>query len=287
MLKSLVQLTRLPLALLTTASAATGWVLARGGFGAGIAVPVAGVFLLACGATALNQVQERAADALMERTRRRPIPSGDISPIAGGGIAALFLSAGLAVLAIWGGGTLPAALGAFSIVWYNGLYTPLKRYTAFASVPGGLVGAVPPAIGWVTGGGTPLDAPLLILMAFFFFWQVPHFWVLSMMYEHEYRTAGYPVLADRFPPAVLYRLLLLWGAAAIGTCILMPMYGLMRNAGLYFSLSTAGLVFLAALALFARPPFDGTRLRRAFGAVNLFAVAVMALLLIEIGVSPA
>jgi protoheme IX farnesyltransferase len=282
----LLRLTRLPLALLTTASAATGWVLAHGGFGAGVAVPVAGVFLLACGATALNQVQEREADARMERTRRRPIPSGRITPAAAGAYAALLLLAGLAVLG-FGGGRVPAVLGAFSIAWYNGVYTPLKRRTAFASVPGGLVGAVPPAIGWVIGGGTLHDAPLLILTAFFFFWQVPHFWVLALMYEQDYRAAGYPVLADRFPPAVLYRLLLLWGAAALGTCILMPLYGLLRHAGLYFSLTAVAVFLLMALALFARPPFDNARLRRAFTAVNLLAVAVMAILLIERGVAPA
>ena len=281
-----IRLTRLPLALLTTASAATGWALAHGFFGAGIVVPVAGVFLLACGATALNQVQEREADALMERTRTRPVASGRVSPAAAGITAAALRFAGLAVLGL-GGGLLPAALGAFSIAWYNGIYTPLKRRTAFASVPGGLVGAVPPAIGWVLGGGTLLDAPLLILMAFFFFWQVPHFWVLSLMYEQDYRAAGYPVLADRFPPAVLYRLLLLWGAGALGTCVLMPLYGLLRNAGYYFSLTAAALFVLTAVALFARPPFDRGRLRRAFNAVNLFAVAVMAILLIERGVAPA
>ena len=282
-----IQLTRLPLALLTTASAATGWVLAHGGFGVGIAVPVAGVFLLACGATALNQVQERAADSLMDRTRHRPIPSGRISPAAAGILSALLLMAGLAVLG-WGGDLLPAAYGAFSIVWYNGVYTPLKRHTAFASVPGGLVGAVPPAIGWIMGGGTPLDASLLILMAFFFFWQVPHFWVLSMMYKRDYRAAGYPVLADCFAPPVLRRLTLLWAAAASGVCVLMPLYGLLRHLGLYLIVLALSALLLVALAsLLRNGAADGLRLRRAFGAVNLFAIGVMLVLLTEGGLARA
>jgi protoheme IX farnesyltransferase len=283
----LVRLTRLPLALLATASALTGWVLAHGGFGAGLAVPVAGVFLLACGATALNQVQERGADARMERTRNRPVASGRIAPAAAGVLAALLLLAGLAVLALGEGGPVPAVLGAFSIAWYNGVYTPLKRRTAFASVPGGLVGAVPPAIGWVLGGGTLHDAPLLILMAFFFFWQVPHFWVLSWLHKADYRAAGYPVLADRFRPPALRRLTVLWAAAATGACVLMPLYGLLRQVGLYLLLLAIGLLLLGALARWARPSPDGRLLRRAFAAVNLFAVAVMAALLIERGAAPA
>jgi protoheme IX farnesyltransferase len=279
----LIRLTRLPLALLTTASAATGWVLARQGFGAGMAVPVAGVFLLACGATALNQLQERRADALMERTRHRPIPSGAVGPAAAGALAALLLMAGLAVLAV-GGGLLPAVYGAFSIAWYNGVYTRLKRRTAFASVPGGLVGAVPPAIGWVTGGGSPLDPPLLILMAFFFLWQVPHFWILSMIYEDDYRAAGFPVLADRFAPPVLRRLTLLWAAAAGGAVALMPLYGLLRRPGLYAGLLGTGALLLAVMAVLLRAKgSDGRPLRLAFGAVNLFALGVMLVLLAEGG----
>lgn len=282
-MKTFIQLTRLPLALLTTCSAATGWVLAHQGFGAGMAVPVAAVFLLAGGATALNQLQERASDALMERTRTRPIPSGAVGPASAGILAALLLMAGLAVLAA-GGGLLPAAYGAFSIAWYNGVYTRLKRRTAFASVPGGLVGAVPPAIGWVTGGGSPLDPPLLILMAFFFLWQVPHFWILSMIYEDDYRAAGFPVLADRFAPPVLRRLTLLWAAAATGACVLMPLYGLIQRPGLYAAIIGLGALFLIALAvlLLGSGP-DPFSLRPAFMVVNFFALAVMLVLLTEGG----
>lgn len=282
-MKTFIQLTRLPLALLTTCSAATGWVLAHQGFGAGMVVPVAAVFLLAGGATALNQLQERASDALMERTRTRPIPSGAVGPASAGILAALLLMAGLAVLAA-GGGLLPAAYGAFSIAWYNGVYTPLKRRTAFASVPGGLVGAVPPAIGWVTGGGSPLDPPLLILMAFFFLWQVPHFWILSMIYEDDYRAAGFPVLADRFAPPVLRRLTLLWAAAAAGAIALMPLYGLLRRPGLYAALLGMGALLLAVMSvLFRAEGTSGRPPRLAFGAVNLFAIGVMLVLLAEGG----
>ena len=101
------------------------------------------------------------------------------------------------------GHPLAALLGLITVVWYNGIYTPLKRVTAFAAIPGGVVGAIPPVIGWVSGGGDPTDARIIVVAFFFFVWQVPHFWLLLMRIGGDYERAGLPSLtgnSQQAPP---------------------------------------------------------------------------------------
>ncbi|NTW25288.1 MAG: UbiA family prenyltransferase, partial [Lentimicrobium sp.] len=136
----------LPVALTTF----TGYLLSHGGLSRGIVFPVAGVFLLAAASSALNQVQEHKTDLIMPRTRNRPIPSGLISLGAAWIFIIAFTLPGIALLHYFSG-LMAAFLGLLTYFWYNGIYTPLKRKSAFAAVPGGIVGALPPLIGWVAG----------------------------------------------------------------------------------------------------------------------------------------
>src|SRR5262249_22139740 len=119
---------------------------------------LAGVMLLSCGASALNQVQERRRDALMARTAARPLPSGRLSHAQGLAFALLSVVAGALVL-WWGVGRTAGILGLIASAFYNGVYTPwLKVHSPFAAVPGAIPGAIPPVIGWVAGGGALTDA---------------------------------------------------------------------------------------------------------------------------------
>jgi protoheme IX farnesyltransferase len=86
-----------------------------------------------------------------------------------------------------------------TLIWYNAVYTPLKRKSALAIIPGSLVGALPPIAGWVGAGGS-LSAFYIYLIAFYFFvWQIPHFWLLLSLYGNEYKSAGFPILNDLLP----------------------------------------------------------------------------------------
>jgi protoheme IX farnesyltransferase len=183
------------------------------------------VFLLACGSSALNQYQERGTDALMERTRNRPIPSGIIGPPRALLFALLLLGLGLSMIEVTGGLKV-LLLGMFAVCWYNGLYTPLKRKSAFAVIPGALIGAVPPAIGWVAGGGF-FSSPKLWAMSFLFFmWQVPHFWLITLNFGREYEGAGLPSLKNIFTESQVRRIIFHWifALAVTSTCI--SLYGL-------------------------------------------------------------
>jgi len=182
------------LVLLAAAAAAAGYLLASPRLSAGLVVAATGVLVLAAGAAALNEYQERDLDARMDRTRRRPIPSGRIRPGLALGFSAILLAAGLAILSL--GGSRPVVLGALAAAWYNGVYTPLKKTSAMAAVPGALSGALAPAVGWTCAGGRLDDPRIAALGLVLFIWQVPHFWLVVLGRAREFREAGLPNLLD-------------------------------------------------------------------------------------------
>lgn len=233
-----LELAKVRIAVLATASAVTGYFLAARGFSADIVLLVAGVFLLAGGAGALNQVQEVSIDALMLRTAGRPIPSGRMSRRTGLLIALAMLGLGLVFLA---SSPAAAALGVCTVIWYNGIYTPLKRVTAFAAIPGGIVGALPPAIGWAMGGGA-LNDPRIVAVAFFFFvWQVPHFWLLLLRIGDDYVRAGLPTLTQLFSRGQLARIIYVWMIATVVACVSMPLFGVSSAVWAQVGLAVASL----------------------------------------------
>ncbi len=204
-----LELCKINVALLAAYAAALGFLLAATALSFAIIPTISGVFFLTCGCLALNQYQERDLDALMARTCGRPLPSGRIRPVQ-----VLYLSGGLLFLG-WSalsmtGSLLVCALGLLALIWYNGVYTPLKRKSAFAAVPGALLGAIPPAMGWIAGGGSLGDPRLLMLCFFFFLWQVPHTWLLLLHYDRDYAKAGLPSPARIFSPAQLQRIIFSW-----------------------------------------------------------------------------
>jgi protoheme IX farnesyltransferase len=203
------------------------------------------VFLLAAGGSALNQVQERATDALMARTRHRPLPAGLLSPRAGLAVVlALFASALALLLAA---GPLPAGLGVFAIVWYNGVYTPLKKITPWALLPGALCGALPPVLGWTAAGGAVADYRIILLAGIFFLWQVPHFWLLARRCRRDYRRAGLPTVARLFPPRQARRITLAWVIAlAAATSLFLAIGPLRQDAARILCAASGGWALLCA-----------------------------------------
>jgi len=232
---------------------------------------LAGVFLLACGAGALNQAQEGDIDALMKRTQRRPIPSGRIRAREAALVALALIAAGSALLAV---STTAMLLGLVTIVWYNGVYTPLKRVSAFAAIPGGVVGAIPPVIGWVTAGGAATD-PRIIAVAFFFFvWQVPHFWLLLLRIGGEYERAGLPTLTRVFTRPQFARIIYVWMIATAVACISMPLFGVSSAVW-----TQAGLIICSLwLGWHATQMVRTNGDRLAFHHINLYALFVISLL---------
>lgn len=201
----LLELTKFRISLFSTLSTFAGFILARRGLSSDVIFPILGVFLLASGSCALNQYQERQNDHLMERTKGRPIPSKKLSPSTALKISIGLLLFGSIILYV-GAHWSVLGLGLFAMFWYNGVYTSLKRKSPFAAIPGALIGAIPPLIGWVSGKGhLSLDPQILAISFFFFIWQVPHFWLLLLNSGRDYEKAGLPSLTRIFSSAQIGR----------------------------------------------------------------------------------
>lgn len=177
------------LSLAVTFSAVTGYLIFRSVPGLSIVLLTIGVFLLASGAATLNQYSERNYDALMGRTKLRPIPQYKIDHKKALVISIALIVTGSLVLLFTG--IFPVILGLFNIFLYNYIYTRLKRISPFALVPGALVGAIPPLIGYFSAGGITPGPEIILFSTFMFLWQLPHFWLILIKYRDEYQSAGF------------------------------------------------------------------------------------------------
>jgi protoheme IX farnesyltransferase len=276
----ILELTKFRIGLFAALSTFAGFILAKQGLSSEILAPISGVFLLASGSCALNQYQERFRDRLMERTRRRPIPSQRLNAATALKIAFLLLFLGAFTL-LRGSNGIAFALGILALFWYNGLYTFLKRKTAFAVIPGALVGAIPPMVGWVHGGGRPFDPQILAVAFFFFIWQIPHFWLLLLNFGEDYEKAGFPSLTRIFTPAQLRRITFTWVFATAVACLVIPLFRLVTSQAVRvgFLIAAFWLVWKAFTLLRSPPPEFS--LRPTFNSINAYVLLVMLLLTLE------
>lgn len=270
----LARLVRVRVCLLAAAGSAAGYLSARPLADAGLLAAAAGMFLLAAGGSAVNQVQERREDALMRRTAGRPLPARRMGLGQVLGFAALCLGLALALLAVGQGRALCLGLALGGLALYNGLYTPLKRRTPLAILVGGLAGALPPLLGWAAAGGSLLDPRALLLGVIFYLWQVPHFGLLARLHREDFAAAGFPLgglaggdAAPRLPLAA-------WLAAYCAALVMLPALGLI-------AVDAGGLAPVTAAALLAggaglAQRLSWRRARLGFVLVNLSLSLVLA-----------
>ena len=155
-------------------------------------VAVVGTALVAGGAAALNQLYERETDALMIRTRTRPLPDGRVHPSEARVFGILLAAAGLGLLALRTN-VLATALAASTLVIYLAVYTPMKRRSPGSTLVGAIPGALPPLIGWTASHGSmALGGAALFFIVFL--WQIPHFMAIAWLYRDDYARAGFPML---------------------------------------------------------------------------------------------
>jgi len=279
-LKLIAELSKVKITFAVALTTITGYLLGGGSIDAGIVLPTIGIFLLACGSSAINHFQERDKDALMDRTRTRPIPSGRISP-AGALIYAIILATAGSLLLFFSAGMLAMQLGILALIWYNTIYTPLKRKTAFAVVPGAVIGSIPPLVGWVSAGGQLSDPRALIMAFFFFIWQVPHFWLLMLKYGEQYTKAGFPSITSVYSSRQIKNITFVWTLATAVSALMLPVFNVVESwivmAGLLFSsIWLVGQFF--RLLSFRDLPFSPIKY---FMKINYFVLAVIIFLSID------
>jgi heme o synthase len=215
-----------------------------------------GTGLMASGTAALNQWYEREADAKMNRTKARPIPSGRLSArrafwfgvaLSIGGFFDLWLGANL----------LAGLLGLFTLVSYLFVYTPLKQRSPHSTTIGAIPGAMPPLIGFAAAAGT-LNPLAWILYGILFLWQFPHFYAIAWMYREDYARAGIRMLPVVEPDGEsTARRIVLFSLALVPVSLLPRFFGSAGNVYLAGALAL-GLLFVLAGA---RAAFDRTRPR--------------------------
>ncbi len=278
--KILAEVTKLRITIFVTITTMFGYIAATNSIDAKILLPTIGILLLACGSAALNHFQERKTDAIMDRTKKRPIPSGKISASS---VLTLSLSLVMlgSVLIFIGSGWLALSFGLLNLIWYNGVYTPLKKITPLAIIPGSLVGAIPPIVGWVAGGGYLFDPQIILISFFFFIWQIPHFWLLLMVLDKDYQKAGFPTLTQIFNQQQLGRITFIWIVATGVTGLLIPLFQISQNEFINYSLFIAALCLAFKSINLLQQTQETSAFKFAFRSINYFALFVVIIVSID------
>ena len=158
---------------------------------------LAGIALVTCGSSVLNQALERRSDGRMPRTRNRPMVTGRIGLLHGLLLGFAAVAAGTMILAAKSN-ILTTTLTLLTATGYVAIYTPLKRISTLNTFIGAFPGALPPLIGWTAARGL-IEWPAVALFAVLFVWQFPHFMAIGWMYRDDYRHGGIRVAASQQP----------------------------------------------------------------------------------------
>ena len=241
---------------------------------------VFGIFLLSMGSSALNQIQERKTDARMKRTAGRPIPAGIIS-LPHAVIFAVFFAASGTVLLLLTGNPNSALLGIFTLGWYNLVYTPLKKVTAFAVFPGAIIGALPPLIGWTAAGGFPWDMEIVTVAFLLFVGQMPHYWLLLLKIGSQFREAGMPVITNLLEPRQIRNLSFIWIAATGVIVLMLPASPIIHNRIISVVLIIATVFFMYRMYRLSYRGDLMNHWKKAFITVNLFYLMIILVLIAD------
>jgi protoheme IX farnesyltransferase len=275
----IVMLTKARLTLLVLMTTAIGF-----GFGSGRGMDwflffrvMFGTAFVAASASVLNQFIERKVDRLMGRTKDRPLPAGRMYAGTALGLGVLLGVAGLIYLQNRVS-PLCAGLAAVTLATYVGLYTPLKRKSAWCVTVGAISGAIPPVIGWAAATGS-LGRGAWILFGILFFWQMPHFLALAWMYRDEYAQAGFSMLRRGDIAGIKAATESLLCAVALTVVTLLPAFlGMAHPIYVVVALACDGWLLSCAVLFLAHR--SRVSARRLFLASILYLPLVMALLVV-------
>ncbi len=224
------------------------------------------VFLLACGSAVLNNIQDREFDSFFERTCNRSLPRKKVPVRHAAGMAVLLILAGLfGVFSAFG--LIPALAGVAALISYNGLYTPLKKRSLLAILPGSLCGMLPPLLGWTAAGGHPLDSRIILLMLVFGLWQIPHFFIILI--KNGNTSSGcqtFPSFSKIFSETEIRLQTLIWTSLYSLSILLFSMNGFLNMPVLFsvFFINALVIIVFVSAAMLKKDTLPS-----AFAAINL------------------
>jgi protoheme IX farnesyltransferase len=243
-----------------------------------LGVALVGTALVAAGASALNMLLERRTDALMLRTRNRPVAAGRLRVTEALVFGLALTLAGLAVLR-FGAGPLAALVALVTWASYLFAYTPLKTRTSLSTIVGAFPGALPPVIGWTAARGQ-VEPGAVVLFAILFLWQIPHFLAIAWIYREDYARGGLPMLPVLDPAGVVT------GRQAVANSLALLLVSVVPTiAGLTGRLYFVGAVCLGiaftSVAVWSAIRRTAAAARWLFLASILYLLALCTLLLVD------
>ena len=276
MLKDFFELTKARLAISVVFSSLAGYLIAANSYDFSIIILlVVGGYCMVGASNSFNQIIEKDLDALMDRTRNRPIPAGRVSVSVAFVISVLLTLAGIVILYKINPKT--ALFGAISIFIYTCLYTPLKTVTPLSVFVGAFPGAIPFMLGWVAATNNfGIEAGALFTIQFF--WQFPHFWALGWMLDEDYKKAGISMLPTKKKDKATALQTVLYTIWMIMISIF-PVSGLTGD--LHLSVFSAILIGIIGLVMLYFSVNLYTKMTTE-SAKNLFTASVVCLTLVQI-----
>jgi len=283
-LRDIVTLTKPRITLMVVITAAGGLFLSRRSplveelSNTTILATLLGTALVVAGANALNMYIERDIDKNMERTKRRPLPTGRMPAKF-----ALWFGVALSVISVpilaFGANALTALLAVLANLLYVLAYTPLKQHSAYALHVGAVPGAIPPLLGWTAATGR-VDAAGIVLFSILFLWQIPHFCAIALFRKAEYARAGLVVLPNVKSDLEVRHTIIRWIFACVASSLLVVPLGLAHHGYLAIA-ATLGAVFFT-WGCYGLRPGTGTKWAKSlFGISIVYLVILFAALAID------
>lgn len=274
-LKDFLILTKFKLSFTVSLSLVFAFILAKNSIDFFILYPFLAVLLLALGVSSLNQIQEYKEDALMSRTKNRPVAAKRLS-VRDGLIISFLLILCSYIFIYLSMQILGVVIFCSVIIIYNLVYTKAKKTTVYAAVFGAVLGVIPPMIGWISAGGDITDIRFISLGLFYFIWQIPHFWLLTLKYNSDYKKANFPTVVDRFGIEGLERVTLVW--------LLLTVIAGLFLVITFLTISLPILFLLIVLNIYTTYSIFTLRVKhkyiKNFIIINLYMVLTMTLLII-------
>ncbi|NOU16364.1 MAG: protoheme IX farnesyltransferase [Bacteroidales bacterium] len=226
-IKDISSLAKLIISASITFTTLTGYVIAKGIIDSTLFLTLIGVFLMAAGASTVNHIIERRTDSLMPRTNDRPLSSGRMTVLHASIWASIFLLSGTLILFFIN--PVCAALGLFNAVWYNLVYTPLKKISVWAVFAGTITGIIPLFMGTIAATNhSPIHSDYFIAF-YMFLWQIPHFFLLISKYGKEYEQAGLASVTQKLAVGKIVLISYIWMIASCIASLLIPLFGITHH----------------------------------------------------------